>query len=324
MKTRDLGGTGLKLTELGFGGGAIGNLHRPVPRAAAMETMQTAWDAGIRYFDTAPFYGHGLSERRIGDFLRDREGWTLSTKVGRLLVPVPREAVPDHGFVDPLPFAVQHDYSGPGIRRSVEASFARLGLNRIDMLWVHDLEPRTHGPDYNRHMAQFLESGLGALEELKAEGVIRGYGLGVNEVAPCLRVLRSGTIDAILMAGRYTLLDRSAEAELLPLCRDRGVALVVGGVFNSGILATGARDGALFDYGPAGESVLDRVRRLEIEATRTRIPLAAAALQFPLREDLVTSVLIGTGKPASVTRNLASLDVEVSSDFWRAAEACSI
>lgn len=324
MKRRDLGRTGLKLTELGFGGGAIGNLYRPVPRAAAMEAMQTAWDAGIRYFDTAPFYGHGLSERRMGDFLRDREGWTLSTKVGRLLAPVPREAVPDHGFVDPLPFAVHYDYTGPGIRRSVEASFARLGLNRIDMLWVHDLEPRTHGPDYEWHLARFLESGLRTLEELKADGLIRAYGLGVNEVAPCLRVLEAGNIDAILMAGRYTLLDRSAEAELLPLCRDRGVALVVGGVFNSGILATGARDGAVFDYGPANETVLDRVRRLEAAAKAAGVPLAAASLQFPLHEDLVTSVLIGTGKPASVTRNLASLNVDVPEAFWLAAQACSI
>jgi len=324
MKTRDLGRSGLALTELGFGGGAIGNLYRVVPGEDAMAAMQTAWDAGIRYFDTAPFYGHGLSERRIGDFLRDRTGWTLSTKVGKLLVPVPREAVPDHGFVDPLPFAVHYDYSGPGIRRSVEASFARLGLSRIDMLWVHDLEPRTHGSDYQLHLAEFLKSGLKALEELKADGVIRAYGLGVNEVAPCLSVLDAGNIDAILMAGRYTLLDRTAEAQLLPLCRDRNVALVIGGVFNSGILATGARDGAVFDYGPASAEVLDRVRRLEAEAGAAGVPLAAAALQFPLREHLVSSVLIGTGRSASMTRNLASMDVEVPAAFWHAAQNGSI
>lgn len=321
MKTRMLGDTGLSLTEFGFGGGGIGNLYRPVTRDAAMATMQAAWDSGIRYFDTAPFYGHGLSERRMGDFLRDRQGWVLSTKVGKLLSPASYDQVPDHGFAEPLPFAIDFEYSGDGIRRSVEASFQRLGLNRIDILWVHDLEPRSLGDSYAMHMRRFLDSGLPALEELKRRGLIRAYGLGANSVAPCLDVLSNGHLDAILLAGRYTLLDRSAEAELLPVCTERGVKIVVGGVFNSGILATGARPGSVFDYGPAPENVLEKVRALDEMAGAENLPLATVALQFPLRRPEVASVLIGTARPASIARNLEAFSTPVPDRFWQASRA---
>ncbi len=305
MKTRPLSDTGLALTELGFGGGAIGNLHRPVSRDDAMAALAAAWDAGIRYFDTAPFYGHGLSERRIGDFLRGRDGWTLSTKVGKLLVPVPDDAVPSHGFVDPLPFAIEYDFSGDGIRASMSHSHARLGLNRIDILWVHDLEPGTLGPDYAKHLEIFLDSGIKELQHLKRSGRIAGYGLGVNDVRPCLDVLASADLDAILLAGRYTLLDRSAEPALLPLCRDRNVSLVIGGVFNSGILATGPVEGAMYDYAPASPEVMQRVEELHRKVAPT--PLATAAMNFPFGEPQVASVLIGTSKMSSVKRNVAAL-----------------
>lgn len=323
MKARPLGNTGLELTELGFGGGAIGNLYRPVSREAAMEVMEAAWSGGIRYFDTAPFYGHGLSERRIGDFLRERsaEDFVLSTKVGKLLVPVPRAEVPDHGFVDPLPFGVRFDYGGDAIRRSLDFSLARLGLNRVDILWVHDLEPKSLGADYGHHLAAFLETGLPALEDLKREGSIRAYGLGVNEIRPCLDVLERAPLDALLLAGRYTMLDRSAEGDLLPLCAARGTALVIGGVFNSGILATGPVPGAVFDYGPAPEPVLARVRALETLARQAGITLAQAALRFPFRQPLVSSVLVGTAKSSSLQRNVELLSGTVPEAFWSAADA---
>lgn len=317
MKTRKLGCTDVAISELGFGGGAIANLYRVVSREAAMDTMQAAWDAGIRYFDTAPFYGHGLSERLVGDFLRDKTGWTLSTKAGKLLSPVPHAQVPDHGFVDPLPFDVRFDYSGNGMRLSLENSFARLGLNRIDILWVHDLEPRSLGETYPQHLAQFLATGLPELEKMKAEGLIQAFGMGVNEVEPCLEVLAQGSLDAILIAGRYTLLDRGAENRLLPLCRERGVGLVVGGVFNSGILATGARAGAMYDYAPADASTLEQVRTLEHIAADHDIPLARGAIQFPLRDPIVASVLIGTAKPSSLNRNVSEFNTSVPSRFWK-------
>ncbi|RUZ75184.1 aldo/keto reductase [Mesorhizobium sp. M7A.F.Ca.US.006.01.1.1] len=314
MERRRIGQTALEVTEVSFGGAALGGLYRACSREAAMETLQGAWDAGLRYFDTAPFYGFGLSERRFGDFLRykPRDSYVLSTKVGRLFRPVPDDQVPDHSYVDPLPFALDYDYSYDGIMRSVEFSYARLGLNRIDILFVHDIGGYTHGVEKTKlHFRDLMDGGLKALEELKRSGVISAYGLGVNEVQICLDVMREAPLDCILLASRYSLLDRSAEAELLPLCRARRTSLVIGGVFNSGILATGPVQGAHFDYRPASHDVLDRVGAMERIAAEGGYPLAAAAFQFPLHEPAVATVLTGTAKLANLTRNLELLDIDV-------------
>lgn len=314
MDKRRVGNTALEVTEVSFGGAAIGGLYRACPREAAMETLQTAWDLGLRYFDTAPFYGFGLSERRFGDFLRykPRSSYVLSTKVGRLFRPVPEDQVPDHSYVDPLPFALDYDYSYDGIMRSVDFSYARLGLNRIDILFVHDIGVYTHGVEKTKlHFRQLMDGGLKALEELKSSGTISAYGLGVNEVRICLDVMRRAPLDCILLASRYSLLDRSAEAELLPLCRERRTSLIVGGVFNSGILATGPTTGAHFDYLPASEDILDRVTAMEKIAAEGGYPLPAAAFQFPLRDPVVASVLTGTAKPTNLSRNLELLDIQV-------------
>ncbi|RUU43574.1 aldo/keto reductase [Mesorhizobium sp. M6A.T.Ce.TU.002.03.1.1] len=314
MKKRRVGSTALEITEVSFGGAAVGGLYRACPREAAMQTLQVAWDTGLRYFDTAPFYGFGLSERRFGDFLRDkpRDSYVLSTKVGRLFRPVPEDQVPDHSYVDPLPFALDYDYSYDGIMRSVEFSYARLGLNRIDILFVHDIGVYTHGVEKTKlHFRQLMDGGLKALEELKSSKVISAYGLGVNEVQICLDVLRQAPLDCILLASRYSLLDRTAEAELLPLCRQRQTSLIIGGVFNSGILATGPVPGAHFDYLPATQTILDRVGAMEKIAAEGGYPLAAAAFQFPLHEPVVASVLTGTAKPANLARNLQLLDIPV-------------
>jgi len=307
MKTRRIGSTALEVTEVSCGGAALGGLYRACPREQAMETLEAAWDSGIRYFDVAPWYGLGLAERRFGDFLRDKpeKEWVLSTKVGRLLRPVPTGTVPDYSYVNPLSFDADYDYSYDGIMRSVEFSYARLGLNRIDILYVHDLGGYTHGSAKNAVLQkQFLDTGIKALDELKSSGAIKAFGLGVNEIPVCLDVMRNADIDCILMAGRYTLLDRSAVAELLPLCRKKGTSLVVGGVFNSGILATGPVPGSHFDYMPATDDVLAKVGGMEKIATKHGVSLAAPALQFPLRDPLVSSVLIGTAKASSLTRNM--------------------
>ncbi|MEO5756856.1 MAG: aldo/keto reductase [Mesorhizobium sp.] len=314
METRRIGQTALEVTEVSFGGAAIGGLYRACSREAAMETLQGAWEAGLRYFDTAPFYGFGLSERRFGDFLRykPRDSYVLSTKVGRLLRPVPEDQVPDHSYVEPLPFAVDYDYSYDGIMRSVEFSYARLGLNKIDILYVHDIGAYTHGVEKTKlHFRQLMDGGIKALDELKRSGAISAYGLGVNEVPICLDVLRQAPLDCILLASRYSLLDRSAQAELLPLCRARQTSLVIGGVFNSGILATGPVQGAHFDYQPANRDVLDRVDAMERIAGEGGYPLAAAAFQFPLHEPAVATVLTGTAKLANLTRNIDLLDIDV-------------
>lgn len=327
MQARTIGTTGLSVTEYSFGTAALGGLYRACPRDLAMETLQAAWDEGIRYFDTAPWYGFGRAERALGDFLRDqpKREWVLSTKVGRILFPVADDRVPNYGYVDPLPFDVRYDYSYDGVMRSLELSYARLGLNRIDILYVHDIGAYTHGAERNAfHFKALMDSGLKALEELKSSGTIKAYGLGVNEVPICLDVMKHASIDCILLAGRYTLLDRTAVEELLPLCLERNTSIVAGGVFNSGILATGAVEGAHFDYMPASNDVLARVRALAELASAHGVPLAAAAVQFPRRHPAVASVLIGTAKPSSLRRNAELLGTPVPDAFYAEASTYSL
>ena len=248
-----------------------------------------------------------LSERRIGDFLRDKTGHVLSTKVAKMLRAVPKGQVSDHGFVDSLPFTMDFDYPCDAIMRSYELSLARLGLNRIDILYVHDLEPRGLGASHDAHFARFMDSGLKALEQLKSQGAIAAYGLGVNEVAAVLNVIDRARLDCLLLAGRFTLRDRTGAAEVMPKCLAAGTGVVIGGVFNSGILATGAVPGAHFDCGRASADIIARVNALEAEAKRQGATLPAAALRFVLDHPAVASVLVGSAKASSVIRNVALL-----------------
>ena len=324
MNVRKIGQTDLSVTEYSFGTAPLGGMYRACPREPAMETLEAAWSAGLRFIDTAPWYGFGLAERRVGDFLRDKPkgSYVLSTKVGRLQRPVADDKVPSYGFVDPLPFETDYDYSYDGIMRSVDFSYARLGLNRIDILFVHDIGVYTHGAERNAvYLRQLLDGGLKALDELKSSGAIAAYGLGVNEVPVCLDVMAEADIDCILLAGRYTLLDRTATAELLPLCEKKKTSLVVGGVFNSGILATGPVEGSHFDYMPATPDVLDKVRAMEAIARSEGLPLAAPAIQFPLQSPAVASVLLGTAKPSSLIRNMELTERRLQPDDFRAYEA---
>ena len=209
--------------------------------------------------------------------------------------------------------------------RSFEFSYARLGLNKIDILYVHDIGAYTHGAEKNAiYLAQLLDSGMRALDELKSSGAISAYGLGVNEVDVCLDVIARHPIDCILLAGRYSLLDRSAERGLLEVCRKQQISLVIGGVFNSGILATGPVPGANFDYGPASDDILGRVRAMQKIAEANSIPLSAAAMHFPLREPVVANVLIGTAKASSLTRNMELLKVDVPDAVYAAVEPFTI
>ncbi|WP_313195302.1 aldo/keto reductase [Shinella zoogloeoides] len=323
MQTRTIGRTDLAVTEFGFGTAPLGGLYRACPRDVAMATLETAWQEGLRYYDTAPWYGFGLAERYVGDFLRGKPkgSYVLSTKVGRVMQPAEGDALPNYGFVDPLPFGARYDYSYDGIMRCLELSYTRLGLNRIDILYVHDIGVYTHGAERNAiYLRQLLDSGLKALSELKSSGTIKAFGLGVNEVPVCLDILREADLDCILLAGRYTLLDRSAVEELLPLCGKKGTSLVVGGVFNSGILATGPVEGAHFDYMPATPEVAEKVGAMVGIAAERGVPLAAAALQFPLRHPAIASVLLGTAKPESLRRNMALARMDLPKDIYPAFE----
>ena len=309
MKTREIGPTGVSVTEIGFGTAPIAGLYRAVDEASAQAVLQTAWDAGIRYFDTAPHYGAGLAEERLGRFLKDKSGYVLSTKVGRLHRTVPREQAEGHGYVDANPAVQIYDYSGDGIEKSLEASSRRLGIDRFDIIFVHDIGPYTHAPDENeRHLRAFRDSGIRKLNDLKAAGVLKAWGLGVNEVPVLLDIMADTHLDVILMAGRYSLLDRSAEAELIPLCARRGTSFVIGGVFNSGILATGPVAGATFDYMEAKPDICAKVAAMETIAREAGTDLATAALHFPFHEPVVASVLLGTAKASSLQRNLDALE----------------
>ncbi|MBE3636755.1 aldo/keto reductase [Mangrovicoccus algicola] len=308
MKTRHIGRTGLEVSEIAFGCASIGNLYREVTEAEAQAVLDAAWEAGIRYFDTAPHYGRGLSEMRLGRFLADKPGAVISTKVGRLLSPARSPIAEADGYVRPAQNDMRYDYSGDGIEESLEQSCERLGRSGVDILYVHDIGAYTHGAANEAHMEAFLGSGYARLRRMKEQGRIHAFGLGVNENEVCLQVMReAGPLDVILLAGRLTLLDRSAEAALVPACRAAGTSLVLGGVFNSGILATGPVPGATYDYGPAPGEVLERVADLQARAGAQGLPLATAALHFAMRHPATAAVLLGTAKPASLRRNLDAL-----------------
>lgn len=327
MKTRAIGKTDLQVSEISFGCAPLGNLYRPLTDEAAEDVLAAAWESGIRFFDTAPHYGGGLAEERLGRFLntKTRDDYVISTKVGRILHRVPKEEAEDHAFVDAHPVKLEYDYSGDGIMRSLEASHKRVGLDRFDILFVHDIGEFTHGKDKNDgHMKAFRDSGIRRLNDLRDQGVIKAWGLGVNEVEVLLDVMKETHLDCILMAGRYSLLDRSAERDLLPLCRERGTSFIIGGVFNSGILATGPVPGATFNYMEAPEDVRSRVGKMQDVAAAAGTDLATAALQFPFHEPVVASVLLGTTKASSLKRNMASLETRLDKSIFAGFEPYAI
>ena len=313
--TRRLGRTGLRVTTLGLGTATMGGSRIPMTRPDREALVEAAWQAGVRYVDTAPFYGVGAAERAVGDALRDlpRDEWVLSTKVGRLLRPNPGGGPSPDGRLAPLPFTVKYDYSHDGILRSVEDSFQRLGLARIDILYVHDIGAYQHGAvAAAAHMQVLRDSGYRALTRLKADGTIGAFGIGVNETAVLLEALSWGDWDAFLLAGRYTLLEQAPLDDLLPLCVQRGTSIVVGGPLNSGLLA--GRDS--WNYAPAPPEIAARARAIGTVCARHAVPLPAAALQFPLAHPAVAAVIPGPRSAAEFTTNLALLDHDIPAALW--------
>ncbi len=309
LRMRQLGRSQLQVTEVSLGAASIGNLFTEVDEEAARATVDAAWDGGIRAFDTAPHYGLGLSERRLGTALRHRPRpeYVISTKVGRLLQPVPPPHLRDpEGFAVPATHARVFDFSADGVRRSLEASLGRLGLDRIDIALIHD--PDDHGE-------QALREAYPALERLRAEGVVQAIGVGMNEAGMLARFVADTDIDVVLIAGRLTLLDQSAAGTLLPLALDRGVAVLAGGVFNSGLLAAPAA-GAYFDYQAAPAALVRRACELEAACSRHGVPLRAAAARFPLRHPAVASVLIGARSAAEISDAIALRDLDIPAALW--------
>ena len=288
MDKRRVGQTKLEIDSLGLGGAPLGGNFVDLGYAQAEELIQAAKNIGIGYFDTAPWYGFGRSERVMGDVLRGSE-YILSDKVGRLLAPGPVKNPADFGMVDPLPFNVVYDYSYDGIMRAYEDNLQRLGLDRIDILLVHDIGEFQHGQDHVKHFKNLESGGYRAMDELRTAGLIKAIGLGVNENKVCMDALAIGDWDVFLLAGRYTLLEQTAIDTLFPACRKAGTSIICGGPFNSGVLV--GRDS--WNYAKAPKEVIDKARALSVVADEFGIPLPAAALQFPLGDEIVCSVIPG-------------------------------
>lgn len=303
-----------QLPPFGFGGAAIGNLYAAMTDAAARDVVEAALAAGVSYFDTAPHYGFGLSETRMGQALAGRDV-AISTKVGRRLEPTGPAARERHGFVDAAPFAPVFDYTHDGVMRSFEDSLRRLRRDRVDVLLAHDLGRLTHGEDHARHLRDFLEGGYRAMRELRDAGAVGAIGLGVNEQAICDEILDHAEVDVFLLAGRYTLLEQDPLDGLLPRCADRGVSMIVGGPFNSGALVETGQ--ALhYDYGPASQEIVERVGRLRQVCAAHAVPLAAAALQFPLAHPAVISVIPGMGAAGQVAEAAAWMATPIPAGLW--------
>jgi D-threo-aldose 1-dehydrogenase len=324
LKTRvwdRLGNGGLTFTELGFGAAPLGNLYTSISDVQADAILARAWAAGVRYYDTAPLYGFGLSETRLNRFLRDkpRDDYVLSSKVGRLLRPCPPDQRDGQGkWFDVPARREQYDYSYDGVMRSVEFSLERLGVHRIDVLFVHDLDLSNHKTQavVDGHMDVLMQGGYRALVKLRDEGVIRAFGAGVNEWQPCQAMAERGDFDLFLLAGRYTLLEQEAQETFLPMAQERGIGIVIGGAYNSGILATGPRPGAFYNYDPAPAEILDRVRRIQHICEAHNVRLVDAAFQFPLRHPCTVSVIPGGQGVAEMESNLLAARAEIPDALW--------
>lgn len=316
-------GAEISFTELGFGSAPIGNLFRAHSNADAAATLNAAWDHGLRYFDTAPLYGLGLSETRLGHFLKDKKrvDYVISSKVGRLMdVCAPSQRTGIGKFFDTPSRKERFDYSYDGFMRSIEFSLERLGLDNLDIVLVHDCDIFTHGSKQasDSHIKTVLTSGIKALRKLRDEKVIKAFGAGVNEWQVCQTLAEGGDFDLFLLAGRYTLLEQEGSLNtLLPLCEKRGIGIILGGPYNSGILATGAIKGAKYNYDTAPADIMDRVRKIEAVCKTHKIKIAEAALRFPMTHPSVVSVIPGAVSPKEVALNVKTMSARLPKALWR-------
>lgn len=314
IETRPAGRTAARLTTLGLGTATLGgNVRPPITNADAAAIVERAYERGIRFFDTAPYYGYGRSERLVGDTLRGRSDWVLSTKAGRLLRPRTEPQPAGDQWIDPLPFEHRYDYSYDGVMRSFEDSLQRLGLDHIDLLLLHDIGSDTHGAEKNAELFPIaMQGGYKALAELRASGAVKAIGIGVNEWQVLVEAMQHGDWDTFLLAGRYTLLEQESLHTLLPLCERAGTSIIVGGPFNSGILA--GRD--TWNYSRAPQPIIDRVRRIAAVCDAHGVALPAAALAFPLGHAAVASVIPGPRSAAEVDQIVDWFEAEIPASLW--------
>jgi len=315
---RKFGRVDLEVTAFAFGTAPVGNFLREIDEETSDAMFQTSWDAGVRFYDTAPMYGHGLSELRTGYSLRwkNRDDFVLASKVGRVLKPKRRSDISFAPWVNAAPNEMIFDYSYDGTMRAFEDSLQRLALERIDMLFIHDIDRFTRGDEQPEVFKTAMEGSWKALSKLRDEGVVKAIGVGVNEWEVCLEALKQRDFDCFLLAGRYTLLEQDSLEEFLPLCEERNVAVVVGGGFNSGILATGAVEGAKYNYSPAPAAILDRVSKIEKVCADHNVPLPAAALQFVVAHPAIPAFCAGTRTVDQLKKNLEWFSHPIPDEFW--------
>lgn len=314
FELRRISDTNISVTCFGFGGASMGNMYTVAHDDAAVKAIRSAHEAKVRYFDTAPMYGFGKSERLYGSVLKDqpRDSFVLSSKVGRLIVagkPTPESE--DTCFVEIDNAYSIFDYSRDGVLRSLEESRKRLGIERIDIVYIHD-------PDVNDSFKQALEEAFPALADLKSQGIIGAIGAGMNQAEMLCEFAKNADFDCFLLAGRYTLLDQIALQELLPLCQQKNISIVIGGAYNSGILATGAVEGAHYNYAPAPPEIMEKTRKIEKVCARFNIPMKAAALQFPFGHPTVVSNIPGVKTKERFEENLSLFTHPIPADFWAA------
>jgi D-threo-aldose 1-dehydrogenase len=321
IPTRAIGKTGAQVSQVGFGSAPLGDLFDAISEETAQQTLQAAWDAGIRYFDTAPFYGYTKSEHRVGYFLRQqpRDQFMLSTKIGRVFKPARNPATFDKGsWVGGLPFEFDVDFTYDGIMRSFEDSLQRLGLPTIDLLVIHDLDFYFHKNEakVQAYLNQLFTSGWRALDELRRSGMIKGVGAGVNELGMIPRFLDLVDLDFFLVAYGYNLLTQVMWAEEFPRCAERNISIIIGAVFASGILATGAVPGARYFYAPASEEIMAKTRQLEAVCKRHGVSLPATNLQFLLANPIVASIIPGAIAPEQVKANVKLVQQSIPTALW--------
>lgn len=321
MKQRQLSQTNLWVSEIGLGGASIGNLYKEASFKNCYETIHQALASGICYFDTAPEYGHGLSERRMGDILREvkRDKFILSTKVGDFLYAQHHQLPPASKFVNQLPFHLRYDYSYDGIMRGFEDSLQRLGLNCIDIVLVHDLDPIIHDEKtFSEYFKTYIDSGYAALHQLRSEGVIKAIGLGVKKWEVCEKALKYGDYECFMLQGNYTLLEQPSASFLTHTCLAKRISVLIAGPYASGILATGAKKGAYFHHTEANDSILEKVKKIQAICDAFQVPLQAAAMQFPLRHPAVASVVVGTSSPELIKANVDYANFSIPEGLWNA------
>jgi D-threo-aldose 1-dehydrogenase len=318
IPTRRIGKTPVAVTEFGFGGTGLGNIYQVVTERDAIGSIQAALDGGVRYFDTAPLYGHGLSELRTGVAVRlaRPEKLVLSTKVGWRVTASKQDKVAGGNFAEVPPFEIRFEYGYDQVMREVEDSLARLGVNKVDILFIHDVDHRNQGDNYRRNFEAAMAGAYKAITKLREEGVVQALGVGVNEIEPCIEFAERAPFDCFLLAGRYTLLEQAALDRFLPMCVERSMSIVIGGPYNSGILASGPVKGAMYDYKAAPPEILDKVRRIEAACRRHGVSLAAAALQFPLHHPAIAAVIPGGRSAAEIEANLALYHHKIPADLW--------